>query len=139
MLRRHLNRTLDTTTMNHNELYRYANRLKVTKFEMERNFDFDKLKGGQNYHTWQFAIKNFLSLKGLGDRIVHKPNKAATAASSTQPAGPEVVYADDVANEQDAQKRSQAKAYLVLAVDSSIYVHIQKCETALGVWNCRCI
>lgn len=103
---------------------------------MERNLDFEKLKGGQNYHTWQFAMENFLSLKGLGNCIVHKPNKPAVAATSGVAAQPEVVYGEDIAIEDDATKLSQAKAYLVLAVDASIYVHIQKCTTALSVWNC---
>lgn len=30
---------------------------------------------------------------------------------------------------------AQAKAYLALSVDTSIYVHIQNCDAALGIWN----
>lgn len=103
---------------------------------MERNFDFEKLRGGQNYHTWQFAMMNYLSLKGLGDCIEHKPNTPAVPASTGVAARPEIIHPEDVAKETDTGKLSQAKAYLVLGVDASIYVHIQKCDTALGVWNC---
>lgn len=103
---------------------------------MERNFDFEKLKGSHNYHTWQFAMTNFLALKGLGDCIIHRPTQPAVSASTGVAARAEVVYASDIAKETDTSKLTSAKAYLVLAVDASIYVHIQKCESALGVWNC---
>lgn len=46
------------------------------------------------------------------------------------------MHPTDIAKESDAAKLNQAMAYLVLAVDTSIYVHIQKCVTALGVWRC---
>lgn len=97
---------------------------------MGKELDFDKLKGGDNYHTWAFAMQNFLALKGFSNCIIHKPNTAATNTTA------EIVYADDIAVETDANKINSAKAYLVLGVETSIYVHIQKCATALGVWSC---
>lgn len=96
---------------------------------MENAFNFEKLKGSDNFHTWKFTMTNFLALKGLGDCIVHKPNKAACDPL------PEVIYAADVAAEDDATKLRQAKAYLVLAVEKSLYVHIQNCTSALDLWN----
>lgn len=79
--------------------------------KMGKELDFDKLKGGQNYHTWQFAMRNFLKLKGLGDCIIHRPNSPAVAASSGVTARPEVVYADHIAIETDNTKVEQAQAY----------------------------
>lgn len=100
---------------------------------MGRELDFDKLKGSENFHTWQFAMKNFLALKGMGNCIEKRPNTPASGSGSTYVA--EIVHAADLAIETDGTKLSGAKAYLVLGVDTSIYVHIQKCTTALDVWN----
>lgn len=97
---------------------------------MGKDFDLKKLAGSDNYHTWQYAMTNFLALKGLSNCIKHRPNKPAAGTA------PEIVYADDVAIETDTGKIDQAKGHIVLAIDESIYVHVQKCETALGVWNC---
>lgn len=103
---------------------------------MGSEFNFEKLKGGHNYHTWQYAVKNFLALKELGDCIVQKPNVPAVAALGNVAAKAAVIYPEGTAKETDAAKLQKAKAYLVLAMDTSIYVHTQKCETALDVWNC---
>lgn len=97
---------------------------------MGKELDFDKLKGGENFHTWKFAIENFLALKGLSNCIIHRTD---TEASSTAPA---VAYAAGIAKEEDANKLRSAKAYVALSVDTSIYVHIQNCTTALDIWNC---
>lgn len=102
---------------------------------MGKELDFDKLKGGQNYHTWQFAMKNFLKLKRLGNCIIHRPNTPAVPASTGVAARPEVIHPEHTATETDATKIEQAQAYLVLGIDTSIYVHIQKCENALSLWN----
>lgn len=100
---------------------------------MGRELDFDKLKGSENFHTWQFAMKNFLALKGMENCIEKRPNTPASGSGLTYVA--EIVHAADLAIETDGTKLSGAKAYLVLGVDTSIYVHIQKCTTALDVWN----
>lgn len=97
---------------------------------MGKELDFDKLKGSENFHTWKFAMQNFLALKGNSDCIVHRPTKAATSTEAA------VEYTADTAVETDKGKLACAKAYLALGVDTSIYVHIQNCTTALDIWNC---
>ena len=96
---------------------------------MGRELDFDKLKGSDNFHTWKFAMENFLALKGYTKCIKHKPNTAATSTAA------EVIHDPDVAIEADADKLAAAKAYLALGVDTALYVHIQNCTTALDIWN----
>lgn len=96
---------------------------------MGKEFDMEKLRGMDNFHNWSYVMKNFLALKGMADCIVHKPD---TAANGSVPA---IVHAADIAIEANAAKLSGAKAYLVLAVESQIHMHIQECETALGIWN----
>lgn len=96
---------------------------------MGKELDFDKLKGGENFHTWKFAVENFLALKGLSDCIVRRSDEATTSNAAAE-------SAEGVAKELDENKLRSAKAILVLSVDTSIYVHINKCKTALGVWNC---
>lgn len=81
---------------------------------MGKGYEIEKLKGGQNFHTWQFAIKNVLALKGYAKCI-----ESARA-------------------EEDAEKQIACKAVLSLSVDTSIYVHIQSCDTAFGIWNTLC-
>lgn len=92
---------------------------------MGKELDFDKLRGSQNFHTWAFAMKNFLAIKGMSNCIRHKPASGS----------PLVEHAPEIAVENDANKISSANAYLVLGVETSIYVHIQKCTTALDTWN----
>lgn len=88
-----------------------------------------ELRCVENFHTWAYVMKNFLALKGMDDCIVHRPNTPATDNR------PEAVHAADIAVETSAQKLNSAKAYLVMAVESQIHMHIQECETALGIWN----
>lgn len=92
---------------------------------MGKEFDFEKLKGSENFHTWKFAIENYLALKGMSNCIVHRADTPATSSSAA------VVHAADLAEESDTQKLMSAKAYLSLSVDTSIYGHIQNCTTAL--------
>lgn len=94
---------------------------------MGKEIDFEKLKGSENFHTWKFAMEIFLALKGFADCIVHKPNK--TASGTTE----EVIYSADTAIEK--KKISGAKAYLVLGIETMLYIHIQNCRTALDIWN----
>lgn len=96
---------------------------------MSKEFDMEKLRGVENFHDWSYVMKNFLALKGMADCIVHKPNTPGAFGAA------EVVHPADIATETNAQKLSSAKAYLVLAVESQIHMHIQECETALGIWN----
>lgn len=96
---------------------------------MGKELDFDKLKGSENFHTWKFAMQNFLALKGLNPCIAHRPVKVATATEAA------VVYEAHVATETDESKLSCAKAHLALGVESTIYIHIQNCLSALDIWN----
>lgn len=80
-------------------------------FKMGKEFDFDKLKGSENYHTWAFAVKNFLDYKGLGATIA------------------------DPVTEKDAGKLTSGKSILSLSVDTSLFVHITKCDSALAIWK----
>lgn len=96
---------------------------------MGRELDFDRLKGSENFHTWKFAMENFLALKELGDCIIHKLDTPTTTGTS------EVIHAVDVAKESEQKKLNSAKAYLVMGVETSIYIHIQSCTTALDIWN----
>lgn len=70
-------------------------------------FDIEKLKGVENYHTWSFAMENYLALSQLNDCITTK---------------------DDEVIEKDKSKLTQAKAKLVLSVDKSVYVHMCCCS-----------
>lgn len=78
---------------------------------MERGLEIEKLKGSENYHTWAFAIRNVLALKGHEHFII---------AEKT----------DD-----DETKKSACKAILSLSVDKQIYVHIQSCDSPIKIWK----
>lgn len=70
---------------------------------MGKELDFDKLKGGVNFHTWKFAVENFLALKGLGGCLIHRSDKAATSTAAA------VEYAERVAKEGDEIKLRSAR------------------------------
>lgn len=78
---------------------------------MNNACDIKKLKGSENYHTWVYAIRNILTLKGFQKFI------------------------DEESTESDATKRDQCKATLALSVDESIYVHIQGHDTPFKIWK----
>lgn len=81
------------------------------------DFTIERLKGASNYHNWTFAMENFLEAKGLGDSIT--PMKDDT----TKP------------KETDAAKLNKAKGFLVVGVDSQLYVHIRQYKSAFDMWN----
>lgn len=81
---------------------------------MEKGFDIEKLKGGQNFHSWQFAIKNVLALKGYEKCI------------------------ESEAAETDQKKRTACKAILSLSIETNLYIHIQSCSTAYEIWTTLC-
>lgn len=78
---------------------------------MSKDFDIEKLKGSENYHTWNFAIKNLLEYKGLAKCIT------------------------DPVEETKPEKLSSAKALLSLCIDKSLYAHICKCDSASAIWK----
>jgi hypothetical protein len=73
--------------------------------------DFDKLVGSENYHTWAFAMKNYLDLKGLSGCI------------------------SDPVTEVKQELLLKSKATLSLGVNKNLYVLINKCNTASDVWK----
>lgn len=91
---------------------------------MTKDFDIQKLKGSENYHTWQFAMQNLLAFNGYSKCI----QTVKVAAVNDEP---EAI----ACAEANAEKREKAKAMIVLAVDQSIYVHINKCSDALSTWQ----
>lgn len=78
---------------------------------MRKEFEVEKLRGCDHYHTWKFAIENVLAIKGLSACIT------------------------DLCTETDAGKKINCKAALSLSVETSLYVHIQNCRDALSVWQ----
>lgn len=82
------------------------------------DYNIEKLKGADNYHTWCFAMKNVLICRGF-DKCIE------TVTTSDQ-----VLCA-----ETDADKRKQCAALLGLNVETSLYLHITDCKTPLEIWN----
>lgn len=80
-------------------------------------FDVKKLKGSENYHTWQFAMLNYLDLNNLEKCIKCKDDDESTPL------------------ETEATKLKEAKARLALSVDESIFVYIRKATSALEIWT----
>lgn len=78
---------------------------------MERGLDLEKLKGSENYHTWEFAVRNILALKGYAGFI-----DADTATD-------------------DSTKKNACKAILSLSVEKHLYVHIRGLDTPKKIWN----
>lgn len=70
----------------------------------------ERLKGSSNYHSWKFAIKNYLEMQDL-DKYLET---------------------DDATVPKDKQK---AKNILSLSVESSVYVHIQNAKSAKEIWT----
>lgn len=45
---------------------------------MGKDFDIQKLKGSENYHTWQFAMGNLLAYNGYS-KCIQEVKVAATS------------------------------------------------------------
>jgi transposase InsO family protein len=73
--------------------------------------NLEKLTGCENYHTWAFAIQNYLDLKGLSGCI------------------------SDPATEIKDELLLKAKATLSLSVSKNLYVLISKCTSATDIWK----
>lgn len=65
----------------------------------------------QNYHTWQFAMKNFLVFHGLSACIA------------------------DPLVERDDEKLCKAKCRIVMAFHESIFVHIESAANSAEIWK----
>lgn len=72
----------------------------------------EKLKGNENYHTWQFALRNLLELNDYAKCI-------ETGAGA----------------ETDLNKMRKAKARIELSVAPSVYVHVENSKTAAETWQ----
>lgn len=96
---------------------------------MGREIEFEKLRGSDNYNTWRFAMENFLALKEMSKCIMGREAVARTSTTEAVTADP------NSPAETSASKLAGAKAYLVLHVETSIYVHIEKSATALDIWR----
>lgn len=84
--------------------------------DKENKTTIEKLRGSDNYQTWAFAIKSLLELSDLEKCI-------------------EIGTDTTAASEADAGKLKKAKAKIVLSIESSLYVHVQNCISALEIWQ----
>lgn len=82
----------------------------------KEDFIIKKLKGSENYSTWQFAMRNYLEFNDLLNCIIPKADN------------PEAAMED-----KDVNLR-KAKSRLVLSVEECLYVHIEQCTTPLQIW-----
>lgn len=92
---------------------------------MGREFELEKLRGSDNYHTWQFAVQNLLAFKGLEKTI----KTTTVVATST-------VAARIICAETDEEKCTKAKSIIILCIETSLFIHVAKGKTALEVWDC---
>lgn len=85
---------------------------------MGKEFEIEKLKGSDNYHTWSFAVKHYLDFKGYGQCIETVKDKD----------GAEVIA------EKDQTKLTACKALLVLLVEKNNYTYMcQKRKDGNGI------
>jgi gag-polypeptide of LTR copia-type len=89
--------------------------LKMTSSDSMHKNTIEKLRGSDNYQTWAFAVKSLLELNDLEKCIV--PGSTAGSVAET-----------------DASKLKKAKAKIILSIESTLYVHIQNCTTAVEIW-----
>lgn len=78
---------------------------------MSKEFQIEKLRGSSNYHTWKFAVTNYLEMQELEKCI------------------------DETKIGLDEKSLKKAKNILSLSVESSIFVHIQNAKTASEIWK----
>lgn len=78
---------------------------------MSKEFDLEKLRVSENFHTWCFAMENLIDYKAWSGCITSPPT------------------------EKDDKKLLACKAFLVLNVDPRIYVHIKSCISASETWS----
>lgn len=86
---------------------------------MGKDFDLEKLKGNSNFHTWVFAMENYIGYKGYQNCIeTIRDDKGA-----------------EVVKEKDPAKLAACKGLLVLSVEKNIFTHIKSCKTPLEIWK----
>lgn len=75
----------------------------------------EKLKGRENYNTWQFAMKNYLELEDLWSCVEGK---------------------DETQDITQKSKRDKiAKSKIILMLDTINYIHVQNASSAKEVWD----
>lgn len=79
---------------------------------MSRDFNIEKLKGSENYHTWSFAISNLLEYKGLKEALT----------------------TDTASDTLTTTKLSEAKAIVSLCIETCVVVHVRDCKSAKEIW-----
>lgn len=77
----------------------------------------ERLTGSQNYNTWSVAIRSLLEYHDMEKCI------EATSSDST------------VAKETDPERLKKSKARIILSIDKHLYVHVQNCTSAIGIWS----
>lgn len=78
---------------------------------MGKELTIEKLRDAENYHTWSFAVKNLLALRGFEKCI------------------------EEEDTETNAGKLISCKATISLTVEPNLYVHIMNCPSALEIWK----
>lgn len=76
---------------------------------------FERLKGRENFSTWKVGAKAYLTTKGLWSSMIADP------AADAKP--------------EEVERSQKALSELILLVDSSLYSHLQDCETAKSGWD----
>lgn len=77
----------------------------------------EKLKGRENFNTWQFSMQTYLELEDLLDSVVSG------------------YVVKDPVNLEERQANTKARAKLILMLEPENYVHSQNCTTAKEVWD----
>lgn len=108
---------------------------------MGKDFDIEKLKGSENYHTWQFALRSYLEYLELDHTLEKEPETVSEGSSQGNSDSASVASIASAASEtakakaEFKKKSNKAKAILRLFIDQSLYVHVEKCTSALEVWD----
>lgn len=111
------------TIDNEKVLYSVENREVIDDDMSKSDFTVEKLKGSENFHDWNFAMENYLALKGYTNCII------AAESTTSEPVPPHTAV------EKDSAKLAAAKAILVLSLESNLFPHVRKCKSALEVWH----
>lgn len=81
------------------------------------DFNIQKLRGVENYHTWCFAMQNYFEMKKW-HKCIQKSDEDAT-----------------VPKEDNADLLLESKSTLALSVEPELYVHIINCKSAFEIWE----
>lgn len=79
---------------------------------MPKDIAFEKLKGRENYHTWQRSMLAFLRTKKLAKCIAEEPD-----------------------TEEDEEKNAETMGWFVLAIEDHVANHFEDSSSPLEVWK----